>query len=397
MNKIRSQRIAFAFITKIITTIGFLASLHGPLFSASLSIQVTNGTLEKAQPRVDEMNIIEMAEGMKSLASVPNPPGNYTFQDLPPAQGPMMAQVIYRGVKYNKVVRPGAQDNSVGITVYEVASKQGRDIEPIYHYQIDYYEKILLVTVTIQFVNNSKKTFSEEHSTRGIFLSLPPGGEIYDAMASVGDSSSQVQWIRAQIVPMPGREGLYLIDQPVKPGGRSYQVRYTHTYDGSTLTIPIVNHYTMRYNPILFLSEGLQAKAKGYPLKKEMFQDFGAEGYQLPVEKGAFELTISGGNPMPIPGSESKQQEMGEISQSPPLATWQKVLPIAILLILGALVVETLRKKPAWLQIMRAKAKSKLEHEIAAIESLDIDKETKEKRLGSMRARLERLESSIRG
>ncbi len=380
------------------------AYLTGTLFSGiaaeNLTVTITNGTTGKPQNNVSQVSLIDMVGGMKTLASKKS--GPYRFSDIAASQGMVMAQAVYHGVKYNKMVRLDGADKSISIEVFELKTGQTKGIDPVMTYQFDYYHNILLINVIIEFRNDTKYAFSEDYPERGFFLSVPPGGSQPEAIASLGDTHGNVQWVKVDMIPVEGSDGLFLINQAIKPGNRFYNIQYMIHYDGSELALPLVNHYEMIEIPTAYVSEELQLKFKNKSLKKDFDRELDRSFYYLSNRKGAYELIVSGGVAMDIPGQEGQgqEQEQGsqmDVSTSALMENWQKAIPVIVMLLLGFGIVEYVRKKPAWLQMSRAKSITKIQFEIDALKSIEMDEEKKARRVQALQAKLDKLNLSVKG
>ena len=369
----------------------------------TVQVNITNGTSGQPVKKTESIKIISLKGEMKEEASVDNQGTGYVFKNLPDTPGtPYMVQVMYDGVNYNKVLPPmGETDVTADITVYNTVNKFNSKIHLRQIYQVQYYPHKMAVYAVFHFFNEDNKTFAESGKEKGIYMHIPPNAKDVEISASVGNMSSNIQWLKVIPQQVQGREDIYFLNQPVKPGEKFYQVRYLFPYEGDEVSFVLKNVYPQSGEPMLILdSEGMDVSISNLPNWKaapKMNKDLGAMVINVPLSEVPLSLTFKGGKVMPLPDSEmtggGSEGSGGNVEVLSPVNNYQKAGLIVAFFVLAILFVEYVKRNPAWIQMIRAKNIGRLEFEKDSLSKLAISEEIKKKKMASIDKKLNQLKS----
>lgn len=215
----------------------FLLAGCAPLF-ASIDGTVLNGTTGKAQPAADVNLLQPGAQGMQTLAqTTTDASGHFLFNRERP-MGPILLQVQYKGVHYDKLLTPNLSASNVQLEIYEPTKSPA---------VANLVQRMLIFDATTSRIgvedlaiidNHSKQTYNN-NSLGALQFFLPP--------AANGQVSVRVQDESGMPLPQPAektaKDNVFRVDFPIKPGETQIDINYAlpvgspFTYRGRVVNI----------------------------------------------------------------------------------------------------------------------------------------------------------------
>jgi hypothetical protein len=182
---------------------------------------VINGTTGKPQPSIG-VNLIQPGQnGMQKLGSTTtDAAGKFRF-DQETQPGPVLLQVVYKGVDYNHLLTPASPTTGVEVEIYELSSdpasaKVTRDIV-----LLEPGSQGLAVTETFLYQNATKTTYKNPASGTLQFY-LPKAA---DGKVSVNAYGEQRMPLR-QTAEKTRQPDIYKVNFALKPGETRFDVTY---------------------------------------------------------------------------------------------------------------------------------------------------------------------------
>jgi hypothetical protein len=383
---------------KILKTICIAFVFANQLSALDIKVSANNNTLNEPLRYANKISIIKLNESMQVVSSKTEAALPVVFSGLPAMENsPYMIQITYKAVNYNKVVSPNTPGNlvDVNIDVYEATNVFSSEINLEKYIEINYYENVLATDITHHFTNTGKYTFTERGSRNGILMYISKGGKNPEAIVETPHSKSDFKSLKLTPIPLPDKPDYYLLDQPVKPGEKDYMARAYYNYDGNPLEITFDNIYPMSKEPLIVLyAKDMTVKWKENPAfdTKAVFdENIGGEIIKMPNRQGKFTLVFSGGKPEQGNGS-SSQNSNQQIGAGSPVNKYVKLGGIAAFLFILTGFFYYIKRRPAWLQIMQSKNKSRLEFELKNLQSLNLSPEILAKKEKKLKEKMEAME-----
>jgi hypothetical protein len=247
-----------------------------------------NGTTGKPEP--GSPVILFTASGEQGRATTDE---NGAFQIVPSKKldplSPAILQVTHDGIEYFQSVRPGQRTN---VKVYEVSSQVSGITGYLSVLQFQVKGKLLQVTELHAFNNGSSPPLTRS-SPDNFEFSIPEGARVQPATISAPDGGT----LKLPLVPIPGQNGNYRIDFPMKPGLTKYAISYEVPYSGE-LVFRRRAQYPLKqigiFVPDSMHFRSLGAKAFHAVVDQPGMQEQVLDGLKT-NEPFAFELSGSGG------------------------------------------------------------------------------------------------------
>lgn len=200
-----------------------------PLFAATLTGKVTNGTTNKPSAG-DEVILIKLAAGMEEVGHAKTDAAgkfSLTFAD---ANSPHLVRVIHQGVTYHQPAPPGT--DSVAVTVYDV-SKKVSGVHAVADLMYLQTAQGKLEVMRLFAVDNTSKPPVTQMNDANFEFYMPEGAEIDEAQAQTQGGQG------VNIEPTPQAEkGRYAFAFPLRPGQTQFQVTYHLSYIGKATVDP---------------------------------------------------------------------------------------------------------------------------------------------------------------
>lgn len=267
--------------------------------SAAIDGTVINGTTGKPQPSIG-INLIQPGQnGMQKLGSTTtDAEGKFRF-DQTTQPGPVLLQVVYKGIDYNHLLTPASPTTGVQVEIYESSSrastaKVARDIV-----LLEPSSGGLAVTETFLYENSSKTTYNDlAAGTLHFYLPESAGGKV-----SVNVTGPQGMPL-PQTAEKTRQANIYKVNFAVKPGETRFDVSYmlpdATTFSGRSL------HPSAPTN--LVVPSGVTLTGTGVD----------AVG-QVPNTQATVYSVASPQYTVAVQGSGSLQNDEGDNSGSPPI------------------------------------------------------------------------------
>lgn len=260
-----------------------------PLFAATLTGRVTNGTSNKPSAG-DEVILIKLAAGMEEVGHTKTDAAgkfSFTFAD---ANSPHLVRVIHQGVTYHQPAPPGM--DSVAVTVYDV-SKKVNGVHAVADLMYLQASQGKLEVMRLFAVDNTSKPPVTQMNDANFEFYMPEGAEIEEAQAQTQGGQG------VNVAPTPQAEkGRYAFAFPLRPGQTQFQVTYHLTYSGKATVDPRLVYPLQHFVAILPRTINFApAQAGAYQEKQPPDQpDAVAEvaSTPLPGQKLAFEISGDG-------------------------------------------------------------------------------------------------------
>lgn len=382
--------------------------LGAPAMAIDIEVSITNGTKKAPQTSVEEVRILSLSQeqGMQVVQSKQKTGAKVLFQDLPVQLGPFLVQVTHQGVNYNERVPFGenTQTLKIPITIYERSSNR-KNINTFKLVVFFFVQNALVVQESHYFENLGTTTFSEKGDASGVYFKLPPKAQIFQTLASLGNVADENNMLRINPQPVEGKENLYLLNMPVLPGAKLYQVQYFFKdYNKGPLKFDLNNYYPLSENTYLIVNNELNVALASAPKKQltPVQNEITALGISLksiafPARQKRVSLSVSGGVPEAVPEKQESQRERpsGEVITTSPANIYLKIGSGLALLVIALLITFYLNSNPAWLQMRRMQTKGRLEYELDQLQKIKLAPEKKEKKVNQIKARLKRLEQLL--
>jgi hypothetical protein len=143
-------------------------------------------------------------------------------------QGPHLIQTAYDGVTYNHMLPPGRPTTGLTLEVYDAASKQPSAVEITQHVIVfEPSGSELVVNESYVFSNAGRITWNDPDGGTLKFF-LPAGAK---GIVQVDATAPQGMPIR-RAAEKAGREDVYKVDFPIKPGETRIDLSYLVPYTG---------------------------------------------------------------------------------------------------------------------------------------------------------------------
>ncbi len=184
---------------------------------------VQNGTTGKPEPR---HKVTLFTTSGERASAITNDNGAFRLElsgNLAP-RSLAIVKVIHDGVEYFQDVRSGQVTN---VKVYDSFSHVSGISGYLSILQFQVKRELLQVTELHAFNNASSPPLTRS-SPDNLVLSIPEGSEVQPATISAPDGGT----LKLPLVPIPGQNGKYRIDFPMKPGLTKYAISYQLAYDG---------------------------------------------------------------------------------------------------------------------------------------------------------------------
>jgi hypothetical protein len=272
---------------------------------ASIDGTVLNGTTGKAQVAA-HVNLMQPgSQGMQVLAKTETDASGHFLFDQPRPMGPILLQVQYKGVHYDKLLTPNAPGSNVQLEIYE-PTKSPRVAQLAERMLVfDANTSRIGVQETAIIVNHSKQTYNNSDLGALRFF-LPPAanGQVH---VSVQDGSGMP-------LPRPAEktatDHVFRVGFPIKPGQTEIDVTYT---------LPVGSPFTYRGRVVGV--KGMQAgplrliAPPGITLAGSDIQELGIE----PTTQAAIYSVKGNGNfSVEITGTGSLRQDANADSSDEP-------------------------------------------------------------------------------
>ena len=279
------------------------------IFARDIKVSVFNATLNQSAT-VSSVQLLKLSGGMQVVQTKKNVFSQAIFSDVPYIESPYLLQAKYQDVLYNTIVPPvpsQAKTDSYKVEVYERSSRFTSEIGLVVLYSFVYVEKQLQVDIYYNFRNSTQYTFSEKEL--GIYTYIPT--EARDILASVsvgkGNVGANIQWLRItpkKVANFPENDYNYLLPYPIKPGEKTYIVKYNLRYDGSPITLDIVSTYPIsKSQKVKFIQRpdnlNIQISNSSYAFAPKKDEGLQFTYYEFPFFQKKMEISISEGTPIP--------------------------------------------------------------------------------------------------
>ena len=272
------------------------ASVDGTVVNATTGRPLGSTSVSLVQPGQN---------GMQPLGEASSgPDGKFRF-DQAVQNGPVLLQVTYKGVTYNRMLPPGTPTSGIDLEVYDSSSdsaiaKASRDmilLEPT--------AGELLVSETVLLENGGKVTYND-----------PSNGTFRFYMPEAGAAKVQVNCSGPQGMPLPrkaektNQAGIYKVNFPVKPGETRFDITYS---------LPATTKFSGR----IVQKEGTAnlVSPRGVTLEGDSVQAVGQEpntqATVYSIKGREFAVNIEGTGS--LRGAEPSQAAAGEDNGPPPI------------------------------------------------------------------------------
>jgi hypothetical protein len=198
-----------------------MAAVNGPAFGA-IDGTVTDRTTSTPASGVGVTMMQPGAQGMQTLATATtDATGHFAFdRDRPP--GPLLIQVIYKGIHYNKLLTPNLPVNNIALDVYEPTKSPAiaRVAQRMLVFDVNASRIAVQETAIIQ--NDSKQTYDND-KLGALRFYLPPEAK--------GQVRVSVQETGGMPLPRAAEQtseaNVYRVNFPIKPGETEIDASYT--------------------------------------------------------------------------------------------------------------------------------------------------------------------------
>ena len=269
--------------------------------------------------------------------------GRFTMSQETEAQMPYLLRAQYGGVTYNHMVQPGTPLAGITLDVYSVSKQAGAAKVSKHMILFEPGGGKLTVSETYILENGGKTTWHDAaHGTVQFFLPEGAAGKADVQAIAPGGMS-----IAAGVVKM-GKNGIYGVDFPVKPGETRVDVSYSLPY---TAGLPYSGKIATRdENTYLIAPNEVTLAGKG-------LNDLGTEprtqAHLYGLAAASYEVTLTGAVAAAAPadsaGAEASDSGSGpQIEQIMPRLYGQAPVILAMALGILALGFALLYRKGAW-------------------------------------------------
>lgn len=181
-----------------------------------------------------------------------------------PFQGMGFIQTAYDGVTYNHMLRPGAPQNGIGLTVFQTSAKRSEDVKLTNHMLLlEPQGDRLSVRESYFFANEGRTTWNDpQNGTLRFHVPAEPLAPV-----EVNATAPQGMPIRRAAEKGPGT-GEMKVDFPIKPGETRIDLAYT---------LPYSSPYRYQTKFPLAAQQAMIAVPNGVELKGEGIKDEGKE------------------------------------------------------------------------------------------------------------------------
>ncbi|MCP5493241.1 MAG: hypothetical protein H7A23_01670 [Leptospiraceae bacterium] len=314
----------FIFIVFFSVHLAGSSSLNAEKISLQGIIQNgTTGNLGTAE----SAKLIILQDGMREVANLQSLQGKFSFQGVDvPNQAPLLVQLTYSGVNYNKLIPPTPEfrQKESEITVYDVSDDPDiLDTKSILHIVRDRDFLIINKYFLINNVSKPPKSFVKQDFLE---IYIPKNAE--DLYAQLVQSDSKMG------IPLKLKNGKLgkLIERPILPGLSEIQVSYTikaqNSSDADFEDMMIVMKKD-DYRVIFYKPKDMKVQITNSIQLLELKED-------LPVETGAFKVIypekntikihVSGGSPIKRESENNSNPVERKIINGDWFYTWDRTL-----------------------------------------------------------------------
>lgn len=254
--------------------------------------QLVNGTT--GEPIDGTVRVVNPAGGMAQEQEVQAVGGNFTIENLDPAQLYLLRSE-YAGVMYTETIQPqGQQTVHATLTVYDVTSSWDGVNVIVPHLAAAADAGHLQIEILYEIHNHIEPAATVAGENGRFEFYLPEDRiEIIRTFVSHHD-------IPLDRVPQPtGKPGIYTVDYPIQPGDTQVNVAYTVPYDDNAYTMSyavpreIQNMTIYAINANMDVSSDNVTLGAGKPVH-------GMTAHSVPVLAAGqtLDLTFKGGDPI---------------------------------------------------------------------------------------------------
>jgi hypothetical protein len=205
-------------------------ALPGSAYAVSIHGAVINGTTGATDVSATVF-IIDPAEGMEPVHTVPATNGQFSIEKLDP--GTYMARVDYQGVTYNRPFQIVADEHvSVTVAVYETTSSWDGIRVVVPHFTASRHDDHLVIERVYDIYNESQPPRTVAGKDGFFRFPLPEEMHSFNGL--------YVQFGDVPIEREPGEteeEGIYALDYPLRPGLTRVVMGYTAEYDTGAVAL----------------------------------------------------------------------------------------------------------------------------------------------------------------
>lgn len=272
------------------------------LASAAIDGTVVNATTEKPQPGVTVTLVHPGENGMQTLATVKSDAqGKFKIDQEVPSP-PALLQSTYQGVTYNKILAPGAPSTGVRVDVYD-STKAGSAAKISQHmFLIEPGADALKITETILLQNDGNTTYNDP--AKGTIQFYLPRAARESARVTV-DAPGGMPIQRAP--EETGKDGVYKVDYPAKPGETRYDVNYNlpaaQTFSGKGFGDAPIRLITGA--PVTLSGDGITALGQEPTTQAHVYEASGS----------SFDVNITGTGPIQTASADSGQQQAADTGE----------------------------------------------------------------------------------
>lgn len=329
-------------MSNFLTLTAIMVVAAAPLF-ASIDGTVLDRTTGKPAAGVDVNMLQPGAQGMQMLAKTQTDlSGHFVFQRDRPA-GPMLLQVIYKDVHYNKLLTPNIPSSNVNLEIYEPTKSPAVARVEQRMLVFDANSSRIGVEETVIIQNGSNRTYSNDAMGAWRFY-LPPAANGQVRVSAQDGNGMPLP----QAAEKTSESDVFQVNFPVKPGETQIDVNYT---------LPVGSPF--RYRGRVVGVKGMPAgplrlvAPPGLTLAGSDVQKIGIEPTTQAtifnvIRSGNFSVDIAGsGSLHPDNSSESDDSDAPQITEGkPPIYAHRNLLIALALAILALGVVVLYRTSP---------------------------------------------------
>ncbi len=377
-----------------------ICSLFYGIWGIDIQLEVVNGSQKDKPAKLDSLEILQLKNGMTPIRSMEIKSSKVIIKDVKEyaENFPLMLKGIYQGIAYNQIIPPAKEEGiekmkKITLTVYNKTHQFKPKIKYSTLYSIKYLPKKLNILVLHNFSNDSKLTFTERGSTKGIFQHIPSIANEINASVSIGNNT---QWLKVAPIQSP-RKNIYILPYPLKPGNRLYQLNYSVPYKGDNMKLTLVKIYDQN-EPIQVILENddlrLSVADKPYLESRQMPNDNNTwKIFELPLFPQSLDITLSGGTPL---SEDQEALSSGKVSVRAPLSYTEKATFALIAFLMIILFFYMIIKlNPSWLINYRIKQKAQIKYRLDILNATDMNFKNKEALRKKFEKRLKNIESHL--
>jgi hypothetical protein len=278
---------------------------------ASIDGTVVNRTTGKPQSGIRITLVKPGAQGMQTIGTaMSDVSGRFRFENDQPGGGPQLLQASYKGVNYNKLMRPNIPTSNVELDIYEATKSPFVARVAQRMLLLEPSSSRINVDETIIVQNDGNTTFNND-ALGAVRFYLPPSAN--------GQVRISARGPQGMPLPRPAERteenDVFKVQFPVKPGETEFQITYVLPA-GSPFTFQgrVVNIKGMPAGPLRLVAP------PGVTLAGTDIQQVGTE----PTTQASIYNVVSSGNfTIGITGTGALRNATGpgstDTSDSPPL------------------------------------------------------------------------------